>query len=112
MNYEILSSLHNHVDGAHFDVHKTFQKLKQRYWWPSMFKDVERWCKSCVGCAMKKSPRNTKRAPLLPLPVEGAFDRVAVDVLGPFKPSNRQNRYIVLCCDYLTIGVEHFLFLV
>ena len=33
--------------------------------------------------------RNTKRAPLLPLPAEGAFDRVAVDVLGPFKQSGK-----------------------
>ena len=73
-----------------------------------MFKDVEHWCKSCVDCAMKKSPRNTKRAPLLPLPVEGAFDRVAVDVLGPFKPSSRQNRYIVVFSDYLTRWCEAF----
>ena len=108
MKYEILSNVHNHVAGAHFGVHKTFQKLKQRYWWPSMFKDVEHWCKSCVDCAMKKSPRNTKRAPLLPLPVEGAFDRVAVDVLGPFKPFSRQNRYIVVFSDYLTRWCEAF----
>ena len=36
MKYTILSNVHNHVAGAHFGVHKTFQKLKQRYWWPSM----------------------------------------------------------------------------
>ena len=106
MNYEILSNVHNHVAGAHFGVHKTFQKLKQRYWWSSIFKDVEHWCKSCVDCAMKKSPRNTKRAPLLPLSVEGAFDRVAVDVLGPFKLSNRQNRHTVVFSDYLTRWCE------
>ena len=57
---------------------------------------------------MKKSPRNSKSAPLLPLPVEGAFDRVAVDVLGPLKPSNRQNRYIVVFSDYLTRWCEAF----
>ena len=73
-----------------------------------MFKDVEHWCKSCVDCAMKKSPRNTKRAPLLPLAVEGAFDRVAVDVLGSLKPSSRQNRYIVVFSDYLTRWCEAF----
>ena len=106
--YEILSSIHNHVAGAHFGVHKTFQKLKQRYWWPSMFKDVEHWCKSCVDCAMKKSPWNTKRAPLLPLPVEGAFDRVAIDVLDPFKPSKKQNRYIAVFSHYLTRSCEAF----
>ena len=43
---------------------------------------------------------------MLPLPVEGAFDRVAVDVLGPFKPSNRQKRYIVAFSDYLTRWCE------
>ena len=69
-----------------------------------MFKDVEH----CVDCSMKKSPRNTERAPLLPLSVEGSFDRVAVDVLGPFKPSNRQNRYIVVFSEYLTRWCEAF----
>ena len=42
------------------------------------------------------------------MPVEGAFDRVAVDVLGPFKPSNRQNRYILVFSDYLTRWCEAF----
>ena len=40
-------------------------------------KRVEDWCKSCVDCAIKKL---RKRFPLMPLPVEGAFDRVAVDI--------------------------------
>ena len=57
---------------------------------------------------MKKSPRNTERAPLLPLPVEGAFDRVAVDVLGPIKPSDKQNWYIVVFSVYLTHWCEAF----
>ena len=50
-------------------------------------KRVEDWCKSCVDCAMKKSPNDF--SPLLPLQVEAAFDRVAVDILGPFKPSDK-----------------------
>ena len=88
--------------------HKTFHKLKQRFWWQGMFKDVEYWCKSCVECSMRKSPRNSKKAPLLPLPVESAFERVAVDVLGPFKPSKRQNRYIAIFSDYPTRWCEVF----
>ena len=57
-----------------------------------MFKDVEHWVKSCVECSMRKSPRNSKKAPLLPIPVKGAFDRVAVDVLGPKPPSSKGSR--------------------
>ena len=52
---------------------------------------------------MKKSPKNRKRAPLLPLPVE-----VAVDISGPFKSSNSQNRYIIVFSDYLTRWCEAF----
>ena len=73
-----------------------------------MFKDVQHWVKSCVECSMRKSPRNSKKAPLLPIPVEGAFDRVAVDVLGPFPPSSKGSRYIVVFSDYLTRWVEAF----
>ena len=45
---------------------------------------------------------------MLPIPVEGAFDRVAVDVLGPLPPSNKGNRYIVVFSDYLTRWCEEF----
>ena len=73
-----------------------------------MFKDVEHWCKSCQDCSMRNSPRNSKRAPLLPISVGGPFERVGVDVLGPFPPSRKNNRYIVLFRDYLTRWVEAF----
>lgn len=110
LRFEILSNMHDHVSGAHFGVHKTFNKVKQRYWWKGMYKDVEHWCKSCTECSMRKSPRNTKKAPLLPIPVENAFDRIAVDVLGPFPPSNKGNRYVVFSAIILLDGVKHFLF--
>ena len=57
-----------------------------------MFKDVEHWVKSCIECSMRESPRNSKKAPLLPIPVEGVFERVAVDGLGPFTPSSKGSR--------------------
>ena len=33
-----------------------------------------------------------KGFPMLPLPVEDAFDRVAVDILGPLKHSNHRTK--------------------
>ena len=57
---------------------------------------------------MKKSPMDTKRAPLLSPPVEGAFYRITVDVLGLFKPSDRQNRYVVVYSDCLIRWCEAF----
>ena len=43
-----------------------------------------------------------KKAPLVLIPVGGVFDGVAVDVLGPFPPSNKVSRYILVLSDSLT----------
>ena len=57
---------------------------------------------------MRKTLRNRKRALLLPIPVKGAFDRVAVDCLGPFPESYSGTRYVVVFFDYLTRWPEAF----
>lgn len=108
LRFEILSNAHDHVTGGHLGTHKTYQKLRTRYWWKGMFKDTEHWCKSCVDCSMRKTPRTNLKAPLLPIPVDGAFDRVVVDVIGPLRKTERGNRYILVFTDYLTRWPEAF----
>ena len=35
---------------------KTYEKVRQRYYWHGMFKDIEHWCRTCIDCAMRKAP--------------------------------------------------------
>ena len=105
---EVLVWAHDDVTAGHLGTQKTYGKIRNRYYWRNMFRDIDKWCKSCVDCAMKKSPRNTHKAPLLPIPVENAFDRLAVDCLGPFPLSNAGNRYVVVFTEYLTRWPEAF----
>ena len=102
LKHEVLVWAHDDVTAGHLGTQKTYGKIRTRYYWRNMFRDVDRWCESCVDCAMKKSPRNRHKAPLLPIPVENAFDRLAVDCLGPFPLSNAGNRYVVVFTEYLT----------
>lgn len=99
---------HDDVTAGHLGTQKTYGKVRTRYYWRNMYRDIDRWCKSCVDCAMKKSPRNRHKAPLLPIPVENAFDRLAVDCLGPFPLSIAGNRYVVVFTEYLTRWPEAF----
>ena len=108
LRHEILIGGHDDPLAGHLGVNKTYEKLRERYYWPKMFADVQFWCLSCTHCQMKKSPKQRQTAPVLPIPVEGAFDRVAVDCLGPFPVSNSGNRYIVVFSDYLTRYPEAF----
>ena len=108
LRQEILIGGHDDPLAGHLGVNKTYEKLRERYYWPKMFADVQFWCLSCTHCQMKKSPKQRQTAPILPIPVEGAFDRVAVDCLGPFPVSDSGNRYIVVFSDYLTRYPEAF----
>lgn len=47
-------------------------------------------------------------APLLPIPVEGPFEKVATDICGPFPVSNKGNRYILTFHDMCTKWCEAF----
>ena len=108
LRHELLTACHDDPTAGHLSTLKTYEKVRMRYFWNGMFKDIEHWCHSCIDCAMKKIPRGKRKAPLLPIPVEGAFDRVAVDALGPFPATNDGNRYILVFSDYYTRWPEAF----
>ena len=108
LRHELLTACHDDPTAGHLSTLKTYEKVRMRYFWNGMFKDIEHWCHSCIDCAMKKVPRGKRKAPLLPIPVDGAFDRVAVDALGPFPATNDGNRYILVFSDYYTRWPEAF----
>ncbi len=106
---EIMEAYHDDVyAGGHLGFAKTLQKIKRHYYWPGMWVEVKHWCHTCVPCSMRKDPPAQTRAPLVPLPVVGAFDRVTVDCLGPLPLTENGNRHIVIFSDYLTRWIEAF----
>ena len=96
------------ISGHDLGHEKTHDEILIHYYWSGMCKDIQHWVRFCVDCQMRKTPRNRKRAPLLPIPVEGAFDRVAVNCLEPFPESYSGTRYVVVFFDYLTRWPEAF----
>ena len=51
---EILPFLHEHC--GHFGMAKTFDRVREQFYWPGMKKDVYEWVSSCEVCCQKKSP--------------------------------------------------------
>jgi len=105
---EVMLALHEELTSGHLSFQKTYLKIRQRYFWTGMFTEIQKWCASCVDCATKQTPRNLPKAPLQPIPVEGPFDRIAVDVLGPFPTSEQGNKYVTIFTDYFTKWTEAF----
>jgi transposase InsO family protein len=92
------------ANGAHFGRNKTIHKIKTRYFWPRMYKDIDNYVKSCMLCAQHNPRRQKTPGKLRPIkPPEGVWQLVAMDFHGPINPaSQRGNKYIITLTDILS----------
>ena len=98
----VLKLAHDVPMAGHLGKHKTSCRILQRFYWPSLYQDVARYCKQCEQC-QKCAPPRTRKAPLIPLPImDEPFQRIAMDIVGPLPCSNSGKRYILVVCDYAT----------
>ncbi|CAF1107325.1 unnamed protein product [Didymodactylos carnosus] len=81
-------------------------KIKKRYFWPSMIKDIENHVQSCRRCA-QFNPRRRKPPGLLkPIkPPEGVWQLLAMDFHGPITPVSTQgiNRAVRDCTSQTAV---------
>ena len=70
---------------GHFGFDKSYEALRDSYYWPNMRRDLEHaYIPSCSPCQRNKSRTTKPTGPLHPLPVPDArFDAVALDFVGP-----------------------------
>ncbi|XP_053378575.1 uncharacterized protein LOC128548173 [Mercenaria mercenaria] len=99
---EVLEELHNSPTGGHFGVRKTKLKVRQRFFWYGLTKDVKQWCKSCDVCASQKGPQRKAKAALKQYNVGAPLERIGIDIMGPLPRSNKGNKYVLTIVDYFT----------
>jgi hypothetical protein len=104
---QLILERHDGHFGGHLSAGKVIPKLRIRYHWRTLKKDVIKWCKTCQVCAARKPPHRYIKAPLQPLKVGGPFDRIAMDILGPLPLTQNGNKYILICIEYLTKYAEY-----
>jgi len=98
----VLNNCHDHVLAAHFGFQRTYNRIRQRYFWKGMYRDVDNWVRSCISCSQRKTHRHKVLAPLVTMKVPAAFERVSVDVLGPLPITTSGNRYVLCFSDHCT----------
>lgn len=82
---EVMQLAHYTSLGGHLDTKKTLERISLHFYWPSIRKDVQRFCRSCHACQVVGKPgRAPPVAPLQPLPVEHEpFSHIMIDCVGP-----------------------------
>ena len=92
------------IDQAHRIVgHKAARKTRDYvsrwFWWPTMAKDVEMFCKSCGTCQTTKTSTLKPRGLLHSLPIpEAPWQSIAMDFVGPFPECMGHDYLLVVIC--------------
>jgi hypothetical protein len=93
---------HFEACGSHFSSRKTTAKILQSgFYWPTMFKDMHAFCKTCENSQKLGSISKRYMMPLNPILVIEIFDCWGIDFMGPFPPSFGF-LYILVAVDYVS----------
>ncbi|XP_039602201.1 uncharacterized protein K02A2.6-like [Polypterus senegalus] len=97
----LCSSLIAIAHESHQGVVCTKQRLRELYWWPKMDTDVCTAISSCQTCQMNDKTTYPHPAPLQPTPFsDGPWEKVALDIVGPFDTAAPDCRYALTLIDY------------
>lgn len=94
---------------GHLGRNKTYLRISSRFFWPSMYSDVQKYCATCPNCQKTCPVQKADRAFLQPLPVISTpFRRIAMDIVGSSVKSSGGFQYILVLADYATRFPEAF----
>jgi hypothetical protein len=80
--------------------------LHSDYYWPSIFKDVAKYVRSCDSCQRIGRPTSSDEMPLHAQVIIEPLVKYPLDFVGPISPMSHRKNYILVCTGYVTKWVE------
>lgn len=104
----VLKMAHEIPLAGHLGEKKTVQRIKYTFYWPSIKRDVKKFCSSCKPCQLRRAASYRDRIPIQPIArPEVPFEVWSVDCIGPLEPtSGRGHKFIICAVDLCTRWAE------
>jgi hypothetical protein len=105
----ILNEAHEGIAGGHYAGKATTQKvLRAGLWWPTLHRDAKDYYRAYDVCQRVGKSSRRDEMPLVPQLTLQAFEKWAIDFVGPINPPGKCTReiYIITTTEYLTIWAE------
>lgn len=96
MKLKLLNEFHTDpIIGGHCGQKRLYAKLRARYYWPGMIKDIASFVNSCQKCKVNKVKISNKEPMQITETPQKAFEIVITDTVGPLMKSDLGNEYIL-----------------
>ena len=103
----LLFILHDSPLSGHLGRNRTWDIVKDRFWWPNSYTDVRDYINSCTTCQARKVDANKRWSPLSPSQtMDYPMERMAMDIFQMPKCSGYE--YVLVVVDYFSKWVEAF----
>lgn len=100
---QIITEHHASTLGAHRGTNQTIKRIKIQFDWNGITEDVKRFVKACQSCQINKgNNRNIKQPMVISTTSTEPFEKLFIDVVGPFPRTISGNAYILTMQDDLT----------
>ena len=101
IRHRIFYLLHNLKLGGHQGVARTAALVKQRFWWPHLLEDVQRWVQECQACQARKKGVH-RPFPLQQEIADHPMERVGMDILSFTSETDSGKVCALVVCDYFS----------
>jgi len=93
----ILQYNHDHILARHFGQNRTLELVHCRYFWPSLYTDVQQFCKFCVTCMQFKPQRHKLYRSLKQLSIpEWLWNSISINFIKKLLTSSRFDTILVI----------------
>uniref|UniRef100_A0A6V7LWV3 RNA-directed DNA polymerase n=1 Tax=Bracon brevicornis TaxID=1563983 RepID=A0A6V7LWV3_9HYME len=103
---QAIAQCHESPQAGHLGVDKTYRRLYTSYYWPNMFRDVVAFVRhsdTCQRCKVEQAPPRGLMGRRI---IQGPWDTIAADIVGPITRSKAGFSFILVVQDLFTRWVE------
>ncbi len=100
LKHDVMLSYHDALMAGHQGFDRTYHLIRLKYFWKGMYAEIKEYVSSCHKCQVNKRTAHPQNYPLKPLPCEGIFRRLHIDVFGPLPQVGPYRYVLVIVCAF------------
>jgi hypothetical protein len=107
--YKVLEKCHDSsLTGGHLEFTKTYNKIRERYWFLNMYSETQKWIDICTICGQKKGLKPKMVGLLQSIVAKEVFAIIGIYFFGLLPTTKQGNTLILFFTDHFTKWVELF----